>query len=270
MGGMAAPTPPAPFPAAGMVEEAAVFERAMEVAQEVEAPAEVPQPGQEPPRLRQFFPETLYWNPQVITDDAGQATVHLDTVADSITTWRMSVLASSQQGELGNTTAGLRVFQDFFVDLDLPLYLTQNDEVSVPVAVFNYLPQAQQVRLVVEPQEWFELLDEPEKRLDIQANDVDVVYFRIRAARFGRQPFQVTAWGAAMSDAIVKEVEVLPDGKRFREVVSGRLDEGETALSLPVPAATIPGTAKVYVKIYPGVVSQVVEGLQGMLRMPFG
>lgn len=270
VGGMAAPAAPGAFRTAGVAEEAAGFERAVEVSQEVEVPVEAPQPGQEPPRLRQFFPETLYWDPQVFTDDAGRATVQLETVADSITTWRMSVLASSQQGELGSTTAGLRVFQDFFVDLDLPLYLTQNDEVSVPVAVFNYLPQAQQVRLVVEPQEWFELLDEPEKVLTIQANDVDVVYFRIRAARFGRQSFQVTAWGETMSDAIVKEVEVLPDGKRFREVVSDRLAEGETVVDLPVPAATIPGTAKVYVKIYPGVVSQVVEGLQGMLRMPFG
>jgi len=181
----------------------------------------------------------------------------------------MSVLASSQRGELGNTAAGLRVFQDFFVDLDLPLYLTQNDEVSLPVAVFNYLPQAQEVRLVVEPQEGFELLDEPEKTLTIASNDVDVVYFRIRAVHFGRNRFQVTAWGEVMSDAIVKDVQVLPDGKRYRETISDRL-EGSVALALPISEKAIPGTGKVFVKIYPGVVSQVIEGLQGMFAMPFG
>lgn len=268
--GAAAPLPVPAAPAAIMEEAIPVEKVVEETVAAVPAEEKAATAGQEPPRLRQFFPETLYWNPQVITDQDGRATVTLDTVADSITTWRLSVLASSQQGDLGSATAGLRVFQDFFVDLDLPLYLTQNDEVSLPVAVFNYLPQAQEVRLVVEPAEWFELLDEPEKTLTIAANDVEVVYFRIRAAKFGRQRFQVTAWGEKLSDAIVREVEVLPDGKRFRETTSDRLEAGETVLNLAVPPAAVPGTARVYVKIYPGVVSQVVEGLQGMLRMPFG
>ena len=45
-------------------------------------------------------------------------------LADSITTWRLTALASSQDGRLGSLTAPLRVFQDFFIDLDLPVALT--------------------------------------------------------------------------------------------------------------------------------------------------
>ncbi len=226
--------------------------------------------AQEPPRLRQYFPETLYWNPQILTDDEGQAELEIP-MADSITTWRMSVLASSQRGELGNVVAGLRVFQDFFIDLDLPLYLTQNDQVSLPVAVFNYLPQAQEVRLEVEEEDWFELLDEEdrEKRLTIGANDVEVVYFPIRAVQFGRNRFQVTAWGERMSDAIAKEIQVVPDGKEFRLTKSDNL-RGPVKEVVAIPEEAIPGTARIYVKVYPGIVSQIVEGLQGMLRMPFG
>ena len=41
-------------------------------------------------------------------------------IADSITTWRVTALASSQDGRLGSASGPLRVFQDFFVDLDLP------------------------------------------------------------------------------------------------------------------------------------------------------
>ena len=37
-------------------------------------------------------------------------------------------------GELGAAEQGIRVFQDFFVDIDFPVALTQHDEVSVPVA----------------------------------------------------------------------------------------------------------------------------------------
>jgi len=37
-----------------------------------------------------------------------------------------------------------------------------------------------------------------------------------------------------------------------------------------IPSQAIQDTAKIEVKIYPGVVSQVVEGLEKIMRMPFG
>ena len=242
--------------------------------------------AQEAPRLRQFFPETLYWNPQAITDGSGFVELEIP-MADSITTWRLSALASSQGGDLGSVTAGLRVFQDFFVDLDLPLYLTQNDEVAVPVAVYNYLPEPQRVRLELEPADWYELQEidvravQParpnEKEIIIGENDVEVVYFRIKARQFGTQALQVTAWGEqpalsgaeGMSDAIRREVRVMPDGKEFQFAITDRLEES-TRQVINLPTDVIPGTARIEVKVYPGFVSQVVEGIGGLLRMPFG
>ena len=43
-----------------------------------------------------------------------------------------------RNGCAGTGTASLKVFQDFFVDLDLPVRLTQGDRVSLPVAIYNY------------------------------------------------------------------------------------------------------------------------------------
>jgi uncharacterized protein YfaS (alpha-2-macroglobulin family) len=222
----------------------------------------------EAPRLRQYFPETLYWAPEVVTDESGFASLEIP-MADSITTWRLTALASSQDGRLGFTTRGVRVFQDFFVDIDLPVSLTQGDEISIPVGVFNYLPEAQEVRLVVEQEEWFELLGEAEQTLTIASNDIDVVYFPIRVKKFGRQGFQVTAWGSKMSDAIRRQVNVVPDGKEFRLTESDWLRESkETAIE--IPAEAVPQTPYVEVKIYPGVMAQVVEGLEKILRLPHG
>ena len=50
----------------------------------------------------------------------------------------MAMMASTLHGALGSGTSSLKVFQDFFVDLDLPVTLTQGDRVSIPVAVYNY------------------------------------------------------------------------------------------------------------------------------------
>ncbi|MCJ7624722.1 MAG: hypothetical protein MUO76_14570, partial [Anaerolineaceae bacterium] len=224
----------------------------------------------EAPRLRQYFPETMFWMPDALTDEDGSLTLEIP-VADSITTWRITALASSQDGRLGSNTGWMNVFQDFFIDLDLPLSLTVGDEVSIPVGVFNYMRESQSVRLELQQEDWFELLDEPVKEITIAANDISVVYFRVRALDFGRQPFQVTALGSQMSDAILKEVRVYPDGKQIRFSESDRLSSDEPVTeTVNIPAEAIPGTQTLAVKIYPGVVSQIVEGLDSILRMPYG
>src|SRR5205814_4139826 len=86
--------------------------------------------GSAAPRVRSFFPEALYINPEIITDKDGVANITIP-LADSITTWRMAMMASTARGALGSGTSSLKVFQDFFVDLDLPVVLTQGDRVSI-------------------------------------------------------------------------------------------------------------------------------------------
>jgi hypothetical protein len=256
---MAAPmVTPAPMPT--MVAEAPVEEK------EADARAGVEQ--KEMPRLRQYFPEALYWNPEAVTDENGHLTLEIP-MADSITTWRLTALASAQEGQLGSATAGIRVFQDFFVDIDLPVYFTQGDEVSVPIAVYNYLPQAQTVQLTLTQEDWFELLDEAEKELFIEADDVEVVYFRIRVIQFGTHSLTMTALGEHMSDAIRRSITVYPDGKQLEATFSDRLEE-PVEKTVTIPAEAINGTAKITCKIYPGVLSQVVEGLEKLLRLPHG
>ncbi len=238
-----------------------------EVAED-EAGIPTEQAAGEAPRLRQYFPETLYWAPEVITDEGGDVSLEIP-IADSITTWRLTALASAQEGQLGSATAGIRVFQDFFVDIDLPVYFTQGDEISIPIGVFNYLPEAQEVRLVVEPEPWFELLGAAEQTLTISSNDIEVVYFPIRVLKFGRRGFQVTAWGSQMSDAIKREVSVVPDGKEIRLTDSDWLRESREVV-VEIPPQAVPETPYVEVKIYPGVMAQVVEGLEKILRLPHG
>lgn len=266
MGAMA-PATPEVLQGMPVIQATLVVESAVEIPQE-ELQARDRAQAAEAPRLRQWFPETLYWAPEVVTDENGRASLDVP-IADSITTWRLTALASTQDGRLGFTTRGVRVFQDFFVDIDLPLALTQDDEISIPVGVFNYLPEAQQVRLEVKPESWFELLGAGEQTLTIASNDIEVVYLPIRVLKFGRRAFQVTAWGEKMSDAIRREVNVLPNGKEFWLSESDWLRESKE-IEITLPPDTVPETPYVEVKIYPGVLAQVVEGLEKILRLPHG
>jgi uncharacterized protein YfaS (alpha-2-macroglobulin family) len=224
--------------------------------------------GAEPVRIRQHFPETLYFNPAVITDPKGLATLNIP-LADSITTWRLTCMASSLKGELGSRAEGINVFQDFFVDIDFPVSLTQNDEVHVPVAIYNYLKTDQKIELKVQKEDWFELKGLYEKTVTLGPSEVRAVYFPVAARKIGFGKFTVIARGSTKSDAVARTVEIVPDGKEHLVSESGRL-EGNITHTITIPDGAIDDASKIFVKIYPGVLSQVAEGLDKMLRMPFG
>ena len=223
----------------------------------------------EEPRIRQYFPETLFVMPSLITDEKGKAKLSIP-MADSITTWRLTSMASSLNGQLGSTSAGIRVFQDFFIDIDLPVSLTQNDEVSIPIAIYNYLPSAQNIRLKLTQEDWFELQKgDAERQVELQKDQVSVVYYRLKVKEIGWHKLTMHAYGDKMSDAISRQIEVVPDGKELRVAMSDRL-EGNVERKIRIPASAIDGASKILVKVYPGVFSQVMDGLQNILRMPFG
>jgi len=251
-----------------LTEQAGVVMRAGELYVRGGRSAELGLNIAQPPRIRSYFPETLLFAPVVITDGTGRAELDVP-LADSITEWRLGCLASSGAGELGSATAGLRVFQDFFVDVDFPVALTQHDRVSVPVAVHNYLDGPQRVRLVVEPGNWFRLAGPAEKTVELEPGEVTAVYFPISVEGIGVRKLTVLGYGTQMSDAVSRTVEVVPDGREQTITLSGRLS-GRATHAVRIPGSAVPDASKILVRLYPGVLSQVLAGLDGMLRMPSG
>ncbi len=252
----------------------AVAEGAMELE---EAPAGMPVAKSAAPengdgkpavRVREYFPETMYTNPRVITDKRGRASVTF-TMADSITEWRLTALANSALGQLGSTTAGLRCFQDFFIDIDLPVALTDGDQVSIPVAVYNYLPVSQKLRLELTKADWFTLSGSATETMQIDSNDVDVAYFTITAKEIGNQRLTVHGYGDKMSDAITRQIRIEPNGQLRELAINGRL-KGDVEHTVTIPRDAVANASNILVKVYPGIFSQVVEGLDAILQMPFG
>ncbi|MCS7045631.1 MAG: MG2 domain-containing protein [Gemmataceae bacterium] len=221
-------------------------------------------------KVREYFPETMLWQPALITDSKGIADLGV-TFADSITTWRLSASANAKSGALGGVTVPLKVFQDFFVDIDLPVALTQGDELAFPVAIYNYLQEPQKLKIELEKEAWFELLDSEglTRTLNVNPGDVTFVRYRIKANKLGHQPLTVKAYGSKKSDAVKRLVEVVPNGQKVEKVATDRLT-GKIKQTIEIPADAIADASKLFVRIYPGVMAQVVDGLEGMLRMPCG
>jgi uncharacterized protein YfaS (alpha-2-macroglobulin family) len=222
--------------------------------------------------VRSYFPEALYINPEIITDGEGRASI-LIPVADSITTWRMAMIASTQHGTLGTSTSSFKVFQDFFVDLDLPVTLTQGDQVSIPVAIYNYSGSSGKVNLRLKSEEWFSLVDDAaDKSLAVDSSRVGGSQFTVRANRIGKFKLTVSAQmegSAERADIVVREIEIVPNGREQNIVFNGRL-ESTVEHQLSFPSDAIPDATKIFVRLYPGPMSQVVEGMDSILHMPSG
>ena len=171
------------------------------------APSPLP-PTAEPFPLRQVFPETLYWDAEAITDKDGHLTLELP-LADNITTWRLTALASTREGDLGVAAHDIVVFREFFLDLDLPLAIRRGEIATATVRLFNYLPEAQTVRLEPVPADWYSPSLAPQT-LSIPADGVAQAEFLIRPERAGNFTLQVVAEGAHVTDAIAREVTVAP------------------------------------------------------------
>src|SRR6185436_12374527 len=147
------------------------------------------------PRLREYFPETLLWQPSLETDKQGRAQLKFK-LADNITTWKMSVIGSTADGQIGTTEKEFTAFQPFFVEHDPPRVLTEGDEISLPVVVRNYLSRDQNVNLEIKPEPWFALLGPATKSVDVAAGDAARGTFDFRAhasVKDGKQRITATA-----------------------------------------------------------------------------
>lgn len=219
-------------------------------------------------RLRQHFPETMYWNPLVRTGADGTARVEVP-VADALTTWRVTAQASTRAGLLGSLRAPLRVFQPFFLEPDVPAALTRGDVVHVPVAVYNYLPSRQEVTVEVEPADWFRSAGPLRRTVALEPGSVAAVRFPLEVTRVGQHRLTVVGLAQGIRDAVARPVRVAPEGREVTQAHAGHLS-GAVSVRVTFPRDAVAGANALAVRLYPDRFSEVLDGLEGLLRMPHG
>jgi hypothetical protein len=221
------------------------------------------------PRLREYFPETLVWSPALETDKQGRAQLKFK-LADNITTWKLSVMGSTEDGEVGTAEAEIKSFQPFFVEHDPPRVLTEGDRISLPVVLRNYLERAQAVDLEMTPEKWFRLEGPARQRAHVAAGDAARETFdfsAVASVKDGKQ--RITARSAEAGDAIEKPVTVHPDGEERTQTASDLFGDAVT-LNLEIPDSAIAGSTRAELKIYPNLMAHVIESMDGILERPHG
>ena len=220
-------------------------------------------------RVRQFFPETWLWT-GLFTDRSGHGTVGV-TAPDSITTWMLRAVGISKVHGLGISEAELTVFQEFFLQVDLPYSAIRGEELPVRVALYNYLDTPQEIFVDLEPTDDFDLLDDAQKVVTVPGNDIGGATFTIRPKTPGMAPLKVTARSTAAADAVIKELLIRPEGVARETVENLVLSAGDSqTVAATIPSSAVADSGRVHVAVTGNYLTQSIDGLEKLLKMPFG
>jgi CD109 antigen len=224
----------------------------------------------DPIHIRKYFPETWYWNAALITDENGQAFVTL-TAPDSITTWGVEAVASTKDAQIGVGNANITVFQEFFIEPDIPVSVVRGDEFALRILIYNYLGTSSTITVELKDESWFALLSEANKDVHVEANSVSSVYFHIKAKDVGEHNLLISATNGDVEDKVIKQMEVVPDGKAILEIRNGQLDdESRESENLELISNRIENSENVYVKLQGGMEAIALDGAEDFIRFVSG
>jgi hypothetical protein len=194
---------------------------------------------------RAWFPETFLFEPLVITDDKGEATVPV-RVPDRLTTWRVLALAHSRSGAQGGATTSFLGTLPSYVDPVVPGFLIAGDKIKLPVQMVNTTDQPITAKLDYQIEG--AQLAGGEGPKTVPAGGSLVEYPTLTAARAGTIKLRI---GLGGTDAVMRTIDVIPSGKPVTVTRAGSLAAPRT-LTIEGPAGSDPATDRVRLMVYPG------------------
>ncbi|QDV40529.1 A-macroglobulin complement component [Stieleria neptunia] len=222
--------------------------------------------------VRSDFTETLYWNPMMVTDSTGTATIRFD-LSDSLTMFRVDVDAHSTDGRLGSGGGSVVTEIPIQVEPKLPLEVTGGDRIDLPVGLVNATDQdgAFEVQLQLDPafnatrRSGMTSVAAGERSTEVFSLDVTEPAKPTDA----KVRVSATLSGSTLADQVERTVRIVPDGFPFDVSQSGSLSK-TTSLSANLPETVVPGSLSAEMEFFPSPRSQLSAGLESILREPHG
>ncbi|RKG92840.1 alpha-2-macroglobulin family protein [Corallococcus terminator] len=251
-GGGMAPAPSAAAPVMAEMDDADAFAE--------QEKSEPPEPGAAAP-TRAWFPETFLFEPLVVTDASGQATVPV-RVPDRLTQWRVLALAHSRSGAQAGAVTSFAGTLPTYVDPVLPPFLRAGDTVRLPVQVVNTTDKEVVAALKVDVRG--AQVEAGSRTVKVPARGSAVELVTVRAQ--GAGPVTVRA-SLGDADAVVRDFDVWATGQPVVQTRGGSLAAPRT-LSLSMPTDAQAGSERVRLQVYPGALGVVRAELAAVERRP--
>jgi uncharacterized protein YfaS (alpha-2-macroglobulin family) len=225
---------------------------------------------------RKKFRDTADWRPNLETDGTGRAQVTI-TLPDNLTTWRTTVYACSDATAIGYGQTKVISTKPFFIRLETPRFLTQNDETRFLTIVHNDTGADQdvKVRFVAAGLERQQGGSDTQS-VSVKAGQDATITWPLVAKTVGDSPLRLTAWttsgGKQYTDGIEKTIPIRAWGRDTFTAISGVLESGNptSTKNLTLDPAAVPEATRLQVRITPSISSALVGGLDYLIGYPYG
>ncbi|XP_052472271.1 complement C4 [Carassius gibelio] len=232
--------------------------------------------------LRKYFPQSWMWT--VLQADSTGIIRHDAVAPDSITTWEIQAVGiSPTKGFCIAEPKPLRVFQDFFLSVNLPYSVKRNEQLQVKAVVYNYKEESLKMIVKMDKKEGLCTAGSGDLKEEVvvPGNSALAVYFTVVPLVIGNIPITVTAYASVtVNDQVEKELRVEGEGEIATIDREYNIDPKlrKIDIDIPVPADEIPGGAdsEISLSLKGGVMGESVvnclnlEGINKLIQLPTG
>ena len=228
-------------------------------------------PGVEPAVVvRSDFRSTIAWQPDIVTDKDGQATVKVK-YPDSLTSWKATARAISSVNQFGIADATTRTKQPLIVRLEAPRFFVVGDTVTISAVVNNNTDN----EMTVQPS--LELggvlsntLLEPAATLKVPANGESRADWVLQISRPGDVKLKVTARGGKHADAMEKSYVAYDHGIEKFISKSGKARGNDVTVKLDLPKERKANSTSLTVQVTPSMAVTMLDALPYLINYPYG
>ncbi|MHB1035874.1 MAG: tetratricopeptide repeat protein [Pirellulales bacterium] len=195
--------------------------------------------------LPDFGPqETGYWNPSIVTDKEGKATVQL-TVPERSTAWKFLAKGITAETLAGEATGEATVKKDLFGELKLPLAFIDGDDAEILVSVHNDAVDKGTVEVTLKTTLGGKTVEE-KKTLEVTAKGIQELAFKTQLRRpEGQQApaaggpetavtLELTVAADKLSDLVRRTIPLQPYGMPVFASAGGSASSDTTAWIEPL------------------------------------
>ena len=217
--------------------------------------------------VRRDFKDTAYWNPHIMTDGSGRASLEV-VLPDNLTTWRATARGATPDTKVGTAVHKVISSKPLIARLLTPRFLVEDDRLFITGIVHNYTPENLSLNINLSAK-GIEILDAPARKEKVPAGGECRVNWQVKAGNAEKAVMELSASSGSSADAMELTIPVLTYGQEVFQAKSGEVAPLSSD-SFFIPAAVVPHTVKLKTFIYPSLASGLFRNLDYLAKYPYG
>ncbi|NNG00607.1 MAG: hypothetical protein HKM93_14575 [Desulfobacteraceae bacterium] len=210
---------------------------------------------------------TIFFKGDIVTDRRGKASLEFYN-SDDITAFRSTVEGIGVDGLVGRTEKRHYTQLPFSIDAKLPVEVTMGDRLELPLTIVNNSDRDLKGTLNVRLPEAFRTEGGNSLAIEVGKNGAKTVFISATVLNVpGTGSFTAEFTSGIDKDAFVREVNVASKGFPVKTGLSSREIEKEFTVNIAKP---VEGSVRATFTAYPSVLSDMLKGIESILREPHG